>query len=306
MTPDGPGGPGGAGGSGLTELFAVHSEPELHEPVLVVSLEGWVDAGLGATTAVAALLGQVTTEPLVTFNGEHFLDQRARRPVARIVNGVTSELTWPRTVVRQGTDADGRDMLFLVGPEPDFHWRSFTDAVVGLARSWRVRLVVGLGAFPAPAPHTRPVRLAATAPAESAHLIEQVGIVQGELEVPAGVLSALELAFGAAGTPAVSLWARVPHYVAAMPFPEASAALIEGLTGVGGLSLDSSALRRAADSSRRQVDQLISDNAEHQAMVRKLEESIDASEGNAMGVESVPSGDEIAAELERFLRGEEQ
>ena len=306
MTPDGPDGAGGTGGSGLTELFQVHSEPELHEPVLVVSLEGWVDAGLGATTAVAALLGQGTTEPLVTFNGEHFLDQRARRPVARIVNGVTSDLTWPRTVVRQGTDADRRDMLFLVGPEPDFHWRSFTDAVVGLARSWRVRLVVGLGAFPAPAPHTRPVRLAATAPAESAHLIEQVGIVQGELEVPAGVLSALELAFGAAGTPAVSLWARVPHYVAAMPFPEASAALIEGLAGVGGLSLDPAALRRAADSSRRQVDQLISDNAEHQAMVRKLEESIDASEGNAMGVESVPSGDEIAAELERFLRGEEQ
>ena len=306
MTPDGPDGAGGTEGSGLTELFQVHAEPELHEPVLVVSLEGWVDAGLGATTAVAALLGQGATEPLVTFNGEHFLDQRARRPVARIVNGVTSDLTWPRTVVRQGTDADRRDMLFLVGPEPDFHWRSFTDAVVGLARSWRVRLVVGLGAFPAPAPHTRPVRLAATAPAESAHLIEQVGIVQGELEVPAGVLSALELAFGAAGTPAVSLWARVPHYVAAMPFPEASAALIEGLAGVGGLSLDSSALRRAADSSRRQVDQLISDNAEHQAMVRKLEESIDASEGNAMGVESVPSGDEIAAELERFLRGEEQ
>jgi proteasome assembly chaperone (PAC2) family protein len=298
--------PDGAGGSGLTELFQVHSEPELHEPVLVVSLEGWVDAGLGATTAVAALLGQGDTESLVTFNGEHFLDQRARRPVARIVNGVTSDLTWPHTVVRQGTDADGRDILFLVGPEPDFHWRSFTDAVVGLARSWRVRLVVGLGAFPAPAPHTRPVRLAATAPAESAALIEQVGIVQGELEVPAGVLAALELAFGAAGTPAVSLWARVPHYVAAMPFPEASAALIEGLAGVGGLSLDSSALRRAADSSRRQVDQLISDNAEHQAMVRKLEESIDASEGNAMGVESVPSGDEIAAELERFLRGEEQ
>ena len=306
MTPDGPGGPGGAGGSGLTELFAVHSEPELHEPVLVISLEGWVDAGLGATTAVAALLGQVTTEPLVTFNGEHFLDQRARRPVARIVNGVTSELTWPRTVVRQGTDADGRDMLFLVGPEPDFHWRSFTDAVVGLARSWRVRMVVGLGAFPAPAPHTRPVKLAATAPSASADLIERVGIVQGELEVPAGVLAALEMAFGAAGTPVVSLWARVPHYVAGMPFPEASAALMEGLSSVAGLTLDSSALRRAADSSRRQVDQLIADNEEHQAMVRKLEESIDASEGNAMGVEAVPSGEEIAAELERFLRGEEQ
>ncbi|HWF16552.1 MAG TPA: PAC2 family protein [Acidimicrobiales bacterium] len=298
MSPEGP--------SGMTEIFEINSEPVLRDPVLVVSLEGWVDAGLGATTAVAALLGGGPTETIVTFNGEHFLDQRARRPVARIVNGVTTELTWPRTLVRQGTDGEGRDILYLVGPEPDFHWRAFTDAVVGLARSWRVRMVVGLGAFPAPAPHTRPVRLAATAPAASSHLIEQVGIVQGELEVPAGVLSALELAFGQAGTPTVSLWARVPHYVAAMPFPEASAALLEGLSSVADLSIDASPLRRAADSSRRQVDQLISDNPEHQAMVRKLEENIDASEGNPMGVEEVPSGDEIAAELERFLRGEEQ
>jgi proteasome assembly chaperone (PAC2) family protein len=298
VSPEGPG--------GMTSIFEVHTEPVLHDPVLVVSLEGWVDAGLGATTAIASLLGSGTTETIVTFNGEHFLDQRARRPVARIVNGVTTELTWPRTVVRQGTDADGRDILYLVGPEPDFHWRAFIDAVVGLARSWRVRMVVGLGAFPAPAPHTRPVRLAATAPAGSSHLIEQVGIVQGELEVPAGVLSALELGFGQMGTPTVSLWARVPHYVAAMPFPDASAALLEGLASVAGLTIDASALRRAADSSRRQVDQLISDNEEHQAMVRKLEESIDASEGNPMGVEEVPSGDEIAAELERFLRGEDQ
>jgi predicted ATP-grasp superfamily ATP-dependent carboligase len=290
----------------LTEIFEMHREPVLNRPVLVIALEGWVDAGLGATTAIAALLGLGPTEPLVTFNGEHFLDQRARRPVAHIVNGVTTELTWPRTVVRQGTDGEGLDVLYLVGPEPDFHWRAFIDAVVGLARSWGVRMVVGLGAFPAPAPHTRPIKLAATAPAASAELIEQVGIVQGELEVPAGVLSALELAFGDIGIPAISLWARVPHYVAGMPFPEASAALMDGLAAIAGLSIDSAGLRHAADSSRRQVDQLIADNNEHQAMVRKLEESIDASEGNAMGVEEVPSGDEIAAELEKFLRGEDQ
>jgi proteasome assembly chaperone (PAC2) family protein len=290
----------------LTEIFEVHGEPTLDRPVLVVGLEGWVDAGLGATTAIASLMAQGLTGAVVTFNGEHFLDQRARRPVARIVNGVTTELTWPRTQIRHGQDGDGKDILYLVGPEPDFNWRSFTDAVVGLARSWRVRMMVGLGAFPAPAPHTRPVRLAATAPAASADLIERVGIVQGELEVPAGVLSALELAFGDAGTPAVTLWARVPHYVAGMPFPEASAALIEGLSTMTGLSLDSSTLRNAADSSRRQVDELIADNQEHQAMVRKLEENIDASEGNAMGVDEVPSGDEIAAELEEFLRGEDQ
>ena len=220
MSPAGERGTGGPGG-GLTEIFEVHSEPVVDRPVLVVALEGWVDAGLGATTAIAALLGQSRSEPVVTFNGEHFLDQRARRPVVRIVNGITTDLSWPRTVVRQGSDDSGHDLLFLVGPEPDFHWRAFTDAVVGLARSWRVRMVVGLGAFPAPAPHTRPVKLAATAPQGSADLVERVGVVQGELEVPAGVMAALELAFGSAGTPTVSLWARVPHYVAGMPFPEA-------------------------------------------------------------------------------------
>jgi proteasome assembly chaperone (PAC2) family protein len=291
---------------GSTPLYEIHQERAYANPVLVVCLDGWVDAGLGAQSAVATLLGEPPTEAVVTFDGDHFLDQRARRPVARIVNGVTAELTWPQTQIRMGSDLDGRDVLYLVGPEPDFHWRQFVEAVVGLAQRFGVRLVVGLGAFPAPAPHTRPVKLAATAPVESADLVTKVGIVQGELEVPAGVLAALELGFGAAGVSAVSLWARVPHYVAAMPFPEASVALIDGLSRVADLRLDAMSLRRAADGSRRQVDELIADNPDHVAMVRKLEESIDASEGNAFGIDELPSGEEIAAELERFLRGEQQ
>jgi len=285
-------------------VYEVHRTAALSVPVLVVALEGWVDAGLGAAAAVTALMTDPPSDPLVTFDADRFLDQRARRPIARIVDGITTELEWPRIQVRHGHDAAGSDLLFLVGPEPDFHWRQFVDAVVALALSWGVRLVVGLGAFPAPAPHTRPVKLAATAPAASSQLVEQVGVVQGELEVPAGIQAALELGFASAGIDVVSLWARVPHYVSTMPFPEASAALVDGLAAVAGLALDSSGLHGAADRSRRQVDDLIASNDEHVAMVRKLEESIDASEGNALGVEAVPSGEEIAAELERFLRGE--
>jgi hypothetical protein len=285
--------------------FQVLQRPVLHQPVLVVALEGWVDAGLGASTATTTLLGTGPTEALVSFDPEHYLDQRARRPMARIVNGVTTELTWPGTEIRRGHDEAGLDVLYLVGPEPDFHWRRFCQSVVDLAHGWGVRLVVGLGAFPAPAPHTRPVKLAATAPPESAHLISQVGVVQGELEVPAGAMAALELAFGQAGIDAVSLWARVPHYVAAMPFPEASAALVDGLAAVGALSFSTAGLRSSADRARRQVDDLIAGNTEHLAMVRKLEESIDASEGNPLGLEEVPSADELAAELERFLRGQD-
>ncbi len=284
--------------------YEVHRTPTLSAPVLVVAMEGWVDAGLGAAAAVTALMADPPSDPVVTFDGDHYLDQRARRPIARIVDGVTTDLDWPRIQVRHGHDAAGADLLYLVGPEPDFHWRQFVDDVVELALGWGVRMVVGLGAFPAPAPHTRPVKLAATAPSASSQLVERVGVVQGELEVPAGVQAALELGFGSAGIDAVSLWARVPHYVSTMPFPEASAALVDGLAAVAGLTLDSSGLHGAADRSRRQVDDLIAGNAEHVAMVRKLEESIDASEGNALGVDEVPSGEEIAAELERFLRGE--
>ncbi len=287
------------------QLYRIHQDRPLHRPVLVVGLEGWVDAGLGAATAIASVLAASTSDLVATFDGDHFLDQRARRPVVRLVNGVNTEITWPQTQLRASQDIAGNDVLYLVGPEPDFHWRGFVDAIVELAQRFGVRLVVGLGAFPAPAPHTRPVRLVATAPPTSAELIDRVGRTRGELEVPAGVSAALEIGFGDAGIDMVTLWARVPHYVAAMTFPEASAALVEGLASIAGLSLDSSDLRRAADSSRRQVDEVIASNRDHVDMVHKLEEAIDSSEGNPLGVETLPSGDELAAELEKFLREED-
>ena len=288
----------------MTDHYEVHTTPVLSAPVLVVAMEGWLDAGLGAANAAELLMEHPPATPVVTFDADHFLDLRARRPVARIVDGVTTELQWPKTQLRHGHDQAGADVLFLVGPEPDYHWREFVDAVVSLAMRYGVRLVVGLGAFPAPAPHTRPVRLAATAPPGSADLAATVGVVHGEIEVPAGVLAALELGMGEAAIPTVSLWARVPHYVSAMPFPMASAALVDGLAAVSGLVLDATVLRAAGDRARSQVDELIAGNPEHSAMVSKLEEAIDASEGNPLGLEAVPSADELAAELEHFLRGE--
>jgi len=128
--------------------------------------------------------------------------------------------------------------------------------------------------------------------------------VRGTLEVPAGVQTALEVALGEAGVPVIGLWARVPHYVSAMPYPEASAALIDGLAAVTGLVLDSTSLRRAGEASRQQVDQLIEANPEHLDMVRRLEAALDSQEDAPILEVELPSGDEIAAELEQFLRGE--
>jgi proteasome assembly chaperone (PAC2) family protein len=288
-------------------IYELHHEAKLHAPVLVVALEGWMDAGMGAGTALATLLPASSAEPLVTFDADHFLDQRARRPLTKITDGVISEITWPGIRIEAGHDLNGADVLYLVGAEPDFHWRSFIAAVVELTVGWGVRMVVALGAFPAPAPHTRPVRLAATAPPSSAQMLERIGVVQGELEVPTGIHAPLELAFGEAGVPAISLWARVPHYVAAMPFPESSAALIDGLSAVSGLALDSTSLRAAADASRQTVDGLIAGNSDHLAMVARLEQAVDAAEGNPLNASGdLPTGEEIAAEFERYLRDEGQ
>ena len=279
------------------------ADPELSEPVLVICLEGWIDAGLGANLAIGAVLSTIATEVLATFDTEYFIDQRARRPIVRIVDGVTTELTWPEIQLRYGRDGDGADMIFLVGPEPDFHWSDFVEAVTDAASRFDVRLVVGLGAFPAPTPHTRPVRVIGTAPEASANLLPLVGTVSGELEVPAGISSALELGFADVDVDILTLWARVPHYVASMPYPQAAASLIEGLARIAGLTLDASSLRASADEARARVDDLVTNNPEHSSMVEQLEEVADENEGNSLG-DDVPSGDELAAELEKFLRGE--
>ncbi len=280
------------------------ADPELHEPVLIVALEGWIDAGLGASAAISTLLDTMHTETLVTFDTEYFIDQRARRPIARIIDGVTTELTWPEIQIRYGRDGDGADVLLLVGPEPDFHWSDFIDLVTDVAGRYDSRLVVGLGAFPAPTPHTRPVRVIGTAPSTSAYLLETVGTVEGEIEVPAGIMAALEMGFAETATPVLTLWARVPHYVASMPYPQASAGLLDALAAVAGLTINAQPLRAAADEARQRVDDLVINNPDHQSMVRDLEETADETEGTSLGDE-LPSGDELAAELERFLRGEE-
>ena len=280
-------------------LYERHAGADPVAPVMVMCLEGWVDAGLGGAAALASLLAQTDTEPLATFDGDELLDRRARRPVLRITDGVHEGLTWPATQIRAGKDAAGNDVLFLVGPEPDFKWQAFNAEVVALSVELGVRMVVGLGAFPAPVPHTRPIRLAATASATE--LAIQVGFVSGTIEVPAGIQAALEQAHTEAGIPSIGLWARVPHYAAAMPYPSASAALVDALAAVSGLSFSSSELSAAGAVTNQRVDQLIANSDEHRQMVKQLEEQIDATEP-APDFGALPSGDELAAELERFLR----
>jgi predicted ATP-grasp superfamily ATP-dependent carboligase len=286
----------------MTDLATIHNWPNLERPILVVAMEGWVDAGLAASTATASLLAAMPNELIATFDSDELIDFRARRPTLRIVNGIDTELRWSAIRLFAATNRTGRSVVVLAGPEPDMRWHRFTAEVVALASRLEVQIVIGLGAFPAPAPHTRPVRLVGTS--TNSDLATRVGYLTATIDVPSGVQGALEFAFGEAGIPAVGLWARVPHYASAMPYPAAAAALLDGLADLAELELDTSALHTAAASTHDQIEQLISGSDEHAALVRQLEAQQDREDGAASAFGDLPSGDELAAELERFLRGE--
>ena len=284
-------------------VYELHGQPALESPVLLLATESWLDAGFGAQGAIAQVLQTIPTELLATFIADEFIDFRARRPIARISDGVLAGLNWPQIQLRVGQDSAGKSVLVLTGPEPDMAWHGFVRAVVGLAKELGVRLVVSLGAYAAPVPHTRPVRL--TGIATVAELAEQVGVVPGATEVPAGIQTALQEGFAAEGIPAIGVWARVPHYLASLPYPAASAALVDALAGVAGLELDAAELRAAAANVLAQIDDVLANSAEHREVVRGLEAVFDGETATPPDFSNLPSGDELAAELERFLRGEE-
>ncbi len=280
----------------MSALYEFEQDPGLVDPPLVLGLDGWIDAGMGAGGATAALLQHHSTSLVATFDTDRLLDHRARRPTMALDDGVISELRWPRIELRAGTDLKGNGMLLLVGAEPDHLWQSFTETVVDLALELGARMVVGLGAYPAPVPHTRPVQLSCTASSEE--LASRLGFLRGSLEVPAGVQAAIEQQAHSVGIPSVGAWAQVPHYTSAMPYPAASLALLEAIEELTGLELDRGELLAEATETAARIDELVQGNDEHTAMVHALELQVDATPSP----EDLPSGDELAAELERFLR----
>jgi predicted ATP-grasp superfamily ATP-dependent carboligase len=290
----------------LAELFQFHEDPQASEPVLIIALEGWIDAGGAAAAAAETILASVPHKTTVaTFDSDILLDHRARRPVMHLVDGVNIGLTWPTIELIAVWDEQEKDVLLLVGPEPDHNWPSFSKAVVDLAESMEVRLVLGLGAYPAPAPHTRPVLLSSTA--STPELARRSGFIRGTLDVPAGVQAAIEREAADRGLDALGIWAQVPHYAAGMPYPAASARLIDGLTEVADLRFPSADLERQAKNTEARLESLLADSDEHRELVHQLELHIDQAveaEGDDDGEIEIElrSGDELAEELEQFLR----
>lgn len=281
-------------------LYEIVERPTLDAPVLVCALDGWVDAGIAAQAARDHLLGVLDVVTVATFDADVLLDQRARRPVMHLEAGLLRDLEWPSIELKAASDEDGNDLLLLVGAEPDHLWRAFTNAVVDLALDFGSRMTVSLGAYPAPAPHTRPTRMSVTASDESLTRIAQV---LPTLDVPGGIHAAIEHRSAELGLPAAGLWAQVPHYASGMPCPPAALALLDSLAELAGLSYDTAAVATLADAYRHRIDELVAANPEHTAMVRRLEQQYDEeAAGGGFVSGDLPSGDELAAEVERFLR----
>jgi PAC2 family len=290
----------------MSDPYLLHeSLPTLDQPVMVVMLTGWIDASSAAAAAMATVQEEWATRPLATFDGDTFIDYRARRPTMELREGVNVRLVWSDIELHVGRDADGHDVLTLSGPEPDSQWRKFADVVSTLAVELGVRQMVVLGAYPFATPHTREPRLSSSSP--SADVVNSVAYLKNSVDVPAGMGAVLEHAFTEKGVPSLGIWAQVPHYVSAMSYPAATLALLTGLGEVAGLVVDASAIRQETIIQRQRLDQLVAGNDEHRAMVNQLEELYDQAkqQTDLLGTGGIPTGEELAAEFEQFLRDQE-
>ncbi len=280
----------------MNPLYSLVDQPTLESPVLVMVLKGWIDAGLGAADAGEVLAQNLERHTVARFDADQLLDWRARRPTMRLVDGINTHLAWEETELSWAKDKSGRDILLLLGNEPDHAWMAFSEQVVDLAVQFGSRMVLGLGAYPTPAPHTRPPLIAAAA-SEAALTL---GLLRNTVEVPSGVQGMIERQAARRNLPAVGLWAQVPHYVATMPYPAASLALIETTNTVAGLDLPIGDLVDRAAVSQSRIDELIAQNPEHTAMLEQLEQHAD--QDTTTSELSATSGEDLAEELERFLR----
>ena len=274
--------------------------PTLRDPVLVCAFTGWNDAGQAASAALGFLVDSFDATEVARIDPEEFFDFTAVRPTIRLADGRTRVVEWPSNVIKAAHIAGAdRDLLLMQGVEPSLRWRAFNDAVLGVVRELGVRMVVTLGALLADVPHTRPVAITGLASDDS--LIDRLGFRRSSYEGPTGIVGALHDACAKASVPSASLWASVPHDIAAAPNPKAALALLRRFEGLTGVVVDASDLEEASGDYERQVSAAVSSDPEVRAFVEQLEESMDEAEGEEPAPH-IPSADSIARDFQRFLR----
>jgi len=283
--------------------------------VLVASFEGWNDAGDAATMATRHLQDAWGAEPFASIDPEEFHDFTEDRPVVRLVDGLTREISWPsHTLSSCPIPGAERDAAFLVAVEPQLRWRTYTGVVIEVAKALRCSLVITLGALLSDSPHTRPVKITGTA--HDAQLALRLGLSRSRYEGPTGIVGVLHDQLAKAGVASASLWAQVPHYVGRNPSPPAALALVQRAGALLGADVDTTELRLAAAEYLAEIDDVVETDDQARQYVRGLEAADDepATEdplrlGDMRRPEdegvTMAGVDELAAEVQRFLREQE-
>jgi predicted ATP-grasp superfamily ATP-dependent carboligase len=271
----------------------------LRAPAMVCAFQGWNDAGDAASSAVSFLASNLGARRFASIDPEEFYDFQANRPCIRFGDSEKREISWPTVEIFEASAPRApRDLVLVQGVEPSLRWRSFSANIVDLAEALGVQVIVSLGALLGDVPHTRPVPMSGHA--SDAGLLERLGIQPSAYEGPTGIVGVLHTACADAGIPSASLWAAVPHYVAAAANPKAALALLRKVEVLVGVSVDVSELESAATDYERQVGLAVQSDPDIQAFVERLEQAADSEEQSSS--EDVPSGDILAREFQRFLR----
>jgi proteasome assembly chaperone (PAC2) family protein len=282
----------------------IHDRPSaLERPVLIGAFRGWNDGGQAATLAAGYLARLWGATKFAEIDPELFVDFQATRPMVSLEEGRTRKIEWPEnTFFRARIPDTNRDAILLIGVEPNYRWRTFSELVTDLASELGVELAVTLGALVADVPHTRPSPV--TGAATDPQLVDELGLQLSRYEGPTGIVGVLLDSCRRAGIPSVSLWAAVPHYVQLAPSPPAAKALCERLAGVLAIDIDVGELDQAAEEYVDQVSQAVATDADTSSYVEELERRAD-SLGWLEESGDLPSGDALAAEIARFLRDRE-
>ncbi len=273
--------------------------PHLRSPVLVCAFRGWNDAAAAASTALGAVIASLDSELIAKIDPEDYFDFQSTRPTIVLDEGQTRRIEWPENnLIAARVPTADRDLVLLDGTEPNLRWRTFSETVATAADALGVELVITLGSLIAEVSHTLPVPI--TGLASDQQLVEELDLERSNYEGPTGIVGIVHDLCRQAGIDSASLWAAVPHYVAAVPNPKAALALLRRLEGLTGIAVEASELEEEATDYEEQIGRAIAANPEIEELVSRIEaEQVDllAADG-----EELPSADSIAREFQRFLR----
>jgi proteasome assembly chaperone (PAC2) family protein len=272
----------------------------LRAPAMICAFEGWNDAGDAASGAVSFLASEFGAERFAQVDIEEFYDFQSSRPRIELSEDLKRSITWPSVEVLEARAPRApRDLVLVQGVEPSLRWRSFSSLIVDLADALGVQLVVTVGALLADIPHSHPVAM--TGSASDPEMLGRLGLSTSTYEGVTGIVGVLHSACADAGLLSASLWASVPHYVAAAPNPKATLAIVRKLESLVGVSVDATELEEASSEYERQVGLAVQSDPDIQAFVERLERAAE-SERESLGPEHLPSGESLAREFQRFLR----